>query len=239
MPYHPRSISQSPSQRDCFTSPLADAHGFRTHLEAEQVMGLFWLVAFASTCWHCSLSNLSIALATLCRNSAIPFPEFWAPAIAKKKTKKTFDNQWCHCAMSNECFTSASRGPHSATIIAMSFCFLGLTKLWPGRFYPATCLAGWSTAVWHVAVSCCFSLQRSAVLRLFERTETGPPWTTKPQRIQDIQVQYHPTQIPDGTYTPDIVIFICRAFENCPKSQYLASLRDVANQGACATQKRE
>lgn len=31
MPYHPRSISQSPSQRDCFTSPLADAHGFRTH----------------------------------------------------------------------------------------------------------------------------------------------------------------------------------------------------------------
>lgn len=92
MPYHPRSISQSPSQRDCFTSPLADAHGFRTHLEAEQVMGLFWLVAFAGTCWHLSpigsLSNLSIALATLCRNSAIPFPEFWAPAIAKKNQKK-------------------------------------------------------------------------------------------------------------------------------------------------------
>ena len=61
------------------------------------------------------------------------------------------------------------------------------------------------TSLFH-AVSCCFSLQRSgAVLRLFERAETGPPWTTKPQRIQDIQVQYDPTQIPDGTYTPDTV----------------------------------
>ena len=54
--------------------------GANLFLLAELVTYWFCGISFAGTCWHLSpigsLSNLSIALATLCRNSAIPIPEF-------------------------------------------------------------------------------------------------------------------------------------------------------------------
>ena len=183
MPYHPRSISQSPSQRDCFTSPLADAHGFRTHLEAEQVMGLFWLVAFAGTCWHCSLSNLSIALATLCRNSAIPFPEFWAPAIAKKNKKNVWQPVMSLCyvkRMLHKCFKRATQCHHHRNVILFS---------WPHKTLAGPVLSGYLLG-WLKYGSLarrCFMLFQSATVCSFEAV-----WTHGNRTTMDNQTTKNP-----------------------------------------------
>lgn len=197
MPYHPRSISQSPSQRDCFTSPLADARGFRTHLEAEQVMGLFWLVAaHAGTFPQLVLCQISASHWPRC--AAIPQFLFLSFELPKKK----FDNQWCHCAMSLNASQVLQEGHtchHHRNVILFS---------WPHKTlagpvlsdYLLGCLKYGSLArrcfmLFH-AVSVCNGLGQFWGCLNARRPD---------HQIQDIQVQYDPTQIPDGTYTPDTV----------------------------------
>ena len=187
MPYHPRSISQSPSQRDCFTSPLADAHGFRTHLEAEQVMGLFWLVAFASTCWHLpQLVLCQISASHWPRCAAIPqflFLSFELRQLPKKNKKNVWQPVMSLCyvkRMLHKCFKRATQCHHHRNVILFS---------WPHKTLAGPVLSGYLLG-WLKYGSLarrCFMLFQSATVCSFEAV-----WTHGNRTTMDNQTTKNP-----------------------------------------------
>mmetsp|Transcript_61336 Transcript_61336/g.97172 ORF Transcript_61336/g.97172 Transcript_61336/m.97172 type:complete len:217 (+) Transcript_61336:102-752(+) len=74
MPYHILSPSQSPSQRDCFTSPLADARRFRTHWPLYAAFPQFTLPPSS----QCHFVFLALAGGVVAR---LRLASFWVSAL--------------------------------------------------------------------------------------------------------------------------------------------------------------